>query len=475
MLASRSSWPEAVKLAKLTGPILVAQLTQMLMSVVDTLMAGRVSPLDLAAVSVGGSVWIPSTLLMFGLAMALAPIISHFDGAGKRAQVANMVQQGLYAVSLGALLAVLVIALAPTILELMQVAEDFRSITLDYLFYISWGIPALVLYMVLRNFCEGLSHTMPSLVIGVIGLLVNIPVNYIFIHGLFGMPALGGAGCGVASAIVYWVAALSLLGYVLRGKRFRPMAVFHTWYRPQWDDIWYIVRLGFPIATSLFFEVSLFAAAALVIAPLGAEVVASHQIAMNISSLVYMVPLSLAMAVTLRVGFALGAGRPEQAQQSHRIASWFGLSFATLNGLLMWLGGAWLASWYTDDAAVISLAATLMGLAAIFTISDSYQVITMGTLRGYKDTKATMLLTFISYWPIGLTLGVLLARTDYLVPSIGAAGMWVGFIVGLTVAALLLSWRLKVITRRHAQAQGAGGPPTLPTPALGSNLDSPRE
>jgi MATE family multidrug resistance protein len=308
-----------------------------------------------------------------------------------------------------------------------------------------------VLYMVLRNFCEGLSHTMPSLVIGVIGLLVNIPVNYIFIHGLYGMPELGGAGCGLASAIVYWVAALSLLGYVICGKRFKKMAVFSHFYAPNWDDIWYVIRLGFPIATSLFFEVSLFAAAALVIAPLGANVVASHQIAMNISSLVYMVPLSIAMAVTLRVGFALGAGNSAYAMLNHRLACWYGLTFATVNGLLMYLGGAWLASLYTSDAEVIELAATLMGLAAIFTISDSYQVITMGTLRGYKDTKATMILTFISYWPLGLTLGILLSRTDYLLPAIGAAGMWVGFIVGLTVAAILLSWRLKIISRRYAR------------------------
>jgi multidrug resistance protein, MATE family len=451
MTARAVWWPESVKLAKLTGPILVAQLTQMLMSVVDTLMAGSVSPLDLAAVSVGGSVWIPSTLLMFGLAMALAPIIAHFDGAGKRDSVANMVQQGLYACAMGGLLAVAVVLLAPSLLSAMAVADDFRTITLDYLFYIAFGIPALVLYMVLRNFCEGLSHTMPSLVIGVIGLLVNIPVNYIFIHGLFGLPALGGAGCGVASAIVYWVAALSLLGYVIWGKRFKSMAIFSQFYAPNWDDIWYVIRIGFPIATSLFFEVSLFAAAALVIAPLGANVVASHQIAMNISSLVYMVPLSIAMAVTLRVGFALGAGQPDHAMLNHRLACWYGLSFATVNGIIMYLGGAWLAGFYTTDTAVIELAATLLGLAAIFTISDSYQVITMGTLRGYKDTKATMILTFISYWPLGLTLGVLLSRTDYLMPAIGAAGMWVGFIVGLTVAAILLSWRLRIISRRHAR------------------------
>ncbi|WP_051986649.1 MATE family efflux transporter [Pseudidiomarina atlantica] len=446
-------WLETQKLIRLTGPILIAQLTQMLMSVVDTVMAGRVSATDLAAVSVGGSIWFPSTLLVFGLGLALAPIISHFDGAHKHHKVANIVQQGFYAAAIGSLLCVAVILCAPLILNAMNVEPDFRSITLDYLFYLLWAVPALVLYMVLRNFCEGLSHTMPSLVIGVIGLLVNIPANYILINGKFGLPALGGAGCGLATTIVIWVMALSLLLYVLWTKRFKAIGVFAKWYKPDWDDIWYIVRLGFPIATSMFFEVSLFAAAALVIAPLGATVVASHQIALNISSLVYMVPLSLSMAVTLRVGFALGAGNPANAMQSHKLATFYGMTFAAVNGLIMWLGGAWLASLYTNDTVVINAAATLMGLAAIFTLSDTFQAIAMGTLRGYKDTKVVMLITFVSYWPFGLTIGILLSRTDWIVPAMGAPGMWIGFITGLSVAAVLLTWRLRHVSRNYVTRQ----------------------
>src|SRR5690554_6225756 len=383
------------------------------MSVVDTLMAGRVSATDLAAVSVGGSIWVPSTLIIMGVALALAPIISHYDGAGKHQKISNMVQQGLYAALVAGLVCFAVILCAPLILNAMSVEAEFRQITLDYLFYISFGIPALVLYMVLRNFCEGLSHTVPSLVIGVLGLIVNIPVNYIFIYGEFGMPALGGAGCGLATAIVLWVMALGMLVYSSMAKRFKKMRVFGQFHAPNWDDIWYVVRIGFPIATSMFFEVSLFAAAALVIAPLGATVVASHQIALNISSLVYMVPLSLSMAVTLRVGFALGAGNPANAMLSHKLATVYGMTFAAVNGLIMYITGAWLAGLYTDDQAVIQLAATLMGLAAIFTLSDTFQAVAMGTLRGYKDTKAVMFITFLSYWPFGLTLGVILSRTDW--------------------------------------------------------------
>src|SRR5690554_5011262 len=393
-----------------------------------------------------------SSDLIMGLALALAPIISHFDGAGKHHKVSNIVQQSIYASMAGGALCFAVILCAPLILNGMAVEADFRQVTLDYLFYVSLGIPALVLYMALRNFCEGLSHTVPSLIIGVVGLLVNIPVNYIFIYGEFGMPALGGAGCGLATAIVLWVMAMGMLIYISVVKRFKQMAVFKQIHAPNWDDIWYVVRLGFPIATSMFFEVSLFAAAALVIAPLGATMTASHQIALNISSLVYMVPLSLSMAVTLRVGFALGAGNPANAMLSHKLATVYGMTFAAVNGLIMYITGAWLAGLYTDDQAVIQLAATLMGLAAIFTLSDTFQAVAMGTLRGYKDTKAVMFITFLSYWPFGLTLGVILSRTDWLVPSLGAAGMWIGFISGLTVAAILLAWRLRVVSRRYRLA-----------------------
>ncbi|AVJ56442.1 MATE family efflux transporter [Idiomarina sp. OT37-5b] len=448
---------EITKLARLTGPILIAQLTQMLMSVVDTVMAGRKGAVDLAAVSVGGSIFVPVTLLIFGLALALAPVISHFDGAGRHRRIANMLQQGFYACAIIGLLTLLLMSGSPYILDAMEVEQQFRQTTLDYLFYIAFGVPAFVVYAVLRNFCEGLSNTMPSLVIGFIGLMINIPANYIFIYGHFGAPELGGAGCGLASALVLWGMAISMAVYVLYAKRYRKLRLLRRWYPPNFDDVTYIMRLGFPISMSLFFEVSLFAAVALLISPLGPTVVSAHQIALNISSLVYMVPLSISMAVTLRVGFALGAGDPKNAMLSFRMALWIGGVFAAVNGLIMWLGGEWLASLYTPNREIIELAGTLMGLAAIFTLSDTFQVVAMGTLRGYKDTKYPMLMAFISYWPFGLTVGVVLGLTDWIVPAMGAAGFWIGFISGLSVAAVLLTIRLRHIAsnyeRRHYQQQ----------------------
>ncbi|TRW50111.1 MATE family efflux transporter [Aliidiomarina halalkaliphila] len=444
----RHLWPETKKLALLTGPILIAQLTQMLMGVVDTLMAGRVGATDLAAVAVGSAIWIPLTLLVFGMGLALAPVISHCDGAGERSELGRHVQQSFYTCVIAAVLTGLLLLLAPYFLVVMDVEPAFRTMTMDYLRYILWGLPAFVVYVVLRNFCEGLSHTMPSLVIGVIGLIINIPANYIFIYGKFGMPALGGAGAGVASAIVLWGMAASLLLYVLFSKRYRRLKLLQVWHLPNWDDIWHFVRLGFPISMALFFETSLFAAVAILIAPLGTIMVSGHQIALNVSSLVYMVPLSLSMAVTLRVGFALGAQKPEDAMNAYKIAMFMGVTFAAINGLGMWLGGQWLASLYTDNREIIELAGTLLALAAIFTVSDTFQAISIGALRGYKDTRASMIVTLIAYWPFGLSVGVVLGLTDWVVPRMGAAGFWIGFISGLSVAAVLLTIRLFRVHRR---------------------------
>lgn len=445
------TWITEVKtLSRLSGPILVAQLTQVMMGVVDTLMSGRVGAVDLAAVAVGSSIWIPLSLLILGLGMALAPVISYCDGANEHNQMARYVQQAIYTCTIGAVLTGGLFYCAPYFLEVMQVEPEFRIKTLQYLGFVVWGLPAFVLYIVLRNFCEGLSHTLPSLVIGVIGLLVNIPVNYIFIYGKLGMPALGGAGSGLATAIVFWAMGLCLLLYVIKAKRFQAYGIFKKIHAPKWDDIFYFFRLGSPISLSLFFETSLFAAVAIIIAPLGSIVVSGHQVALSISSVVYMFPLSLSMATTLRVGFALGSKQDELAMTAYRVALVVGVGFAAINALFMWLGGSWLAGLYTNDQQVIQLAASLLGLAALFTISDSFQAIAMGALRGYKDTKAAMVITLIAYWPFGLTIGIVLGLTDWIVPAMGASGFWIGFISGLSVAAVLLTRRLLAIHKQHA-------------------------
>lgn len=436
-------------LMTLAYPILVAQLIQNLMGFADTVMAGRVSATDMAAVAVASSVWLPLILTIYGVIMALAPIVSQLAGAKRHDEIAKATYQTAWiALTLGLSLMVIFYLFSSLVASHLSLETNLKQLMFDYLGYIVWGAPGFCLYLVLRNYSEGMSHTKPTMIISIIGLVINIPANYIFIYGEFGMPALGGAGCGIATAIVYWVMFIAMLLYTLGSKPLKKAPLFSTFYWPDWQQIRHILSIGLPIALSLLFEVSLFSVVALILAPFGAEVVASHQIAINFSGLVFMVPLSLAMAVTIKVGFAIGNNEHKQAKEICRYAIILGLVIAVATALLTLALRGPIAAIYTNNIKVIELASQLMFLAALFQFSDAIQVISAGALRGYKDTKSILYITFISYWLVGLSIGLVLGITDWLMPAIGPYGFWIGFISGLTTAAIFLAWRLKIVQNR---------------------------
>jgi MATE family multidrug resistance protein len=381
--------------------------------------------------------------------MALAAIVSQLAGAKKYVDISNETYQtGWIALTLGLALIGVYYLLAPSLYNSVTIEADLKDLLFDYLGYIVWGAPGYCLYLVLRNYSEGLSYTKPTMVISIIGLIVNIPANYIFIYGGFGIPALGGAGCGIATAIVYWAMFISMAVYCYKSDYLKKANLFSKFYWPNLSKIKNILMLGVPIALSLLFEVSLFAVVAILLVPFGAEIVASHQIALNFTSLIFMVPLSIAMAITIKVGFAIGDNNFQQAKDYCFHAIIFGLILAILTALITLVFRFQIASIYTSDVGVIELAASLMFLAALYQFSDTVQVISAGALRGYKDTQAILILTFISYWLVGLPVGLILGMTDWIVPRTGPFGFWIGFISGLTIAAVLLAWRLKVIQKR---------------------------
>jgi len=434
---------------KLAYPILIAQLIQNLMGFSDTVMAGRVSATDMAAVAVANSIWLPLILTVYGLIMALSAIVSQLAGAKKYIDIADETYQtGWIALVLGIALIILYYVLAPILFVSMNIEIDLKNLMFDYLAYIVWGAPGYCLYLVLRNYSEGLSHTKPTMLISIIGLIVNIPANYIFIYGGFGIPALGGAGCGIATAIVYWAMFISMAVYCYNSRYLKKANLFSKFYWPNFTKIKNILSLGIPIALSLLFEVSLFAVVAILLVPFGAEIVASHQVALNFTSLIFMVPLSIAMAITIKVGFAVGNNDFQQAKDYCFHAIIFGLILAVFTAAITLLFRFQIASIYTTEIKVINLAASLMFLAALYQFSDTVQVIAAGALRGYKDTKSILIITFVSYWLVGLTVGLILGITDWVIPRTGPFGFWIGFITGLTVAAILLAWRLKVVQKR---------------------------
>lgn len=439
---------ELRRLVRLSLPLILAQVAHMAMGFVDTVMAGRVSPADLAAVAIGSSIWFPIVLSAGGILMAITPMVAqHFGGANHQA-IPTVLRQGLWIALLIGLGGFLLLRNVEWLLDILNLEKEVQLLAGGYLQAIAWGFPALAIYQALRSFSEGISLTRPIMVIGFLGLACNIPANYVLIYGKLGFPAMGGVGCGWATALVLWVMMLALAVLIRRGRGYRFLPPLLAWAPPDPGLIGQMVRLGFPIGIALFIETSMFAVIALLVASLGATVVAGHQIALNVTSLIFMVPLSFSMAITIRVGQALGRGDRGAAR------------FSALGGILttmvtaMFFSGAILlfapaiAALYSPDAAVRQAAVHLLFFAALFQVSDALQVSATGSLRGYKDTRVPMVITFIAFWFIGLPTGYLLGLSPWLGLHLGAKGFWIGLVAGLTTAALLQSRRLWNVSRR---------------------------
>jgi MATE family multidrug resistance protein len=443
---------ELCNLLKLATPIIIAQLANTAMGFVDTVMAGRVSPQDLAAVALGNSIWVPVFLLMTGILLATTPKVAQRFGSGAHTEIGPLVRQALWlAVAVG-MAAAVILWNAEIVLSLMNVDPALIEPAMGYLRAVACGFPAVALYHVLRCFSDGLGHTRPSMVIGLCGLALNIPLNYIFIYGKLGLPAMGGVGCGWATGLVMTFMFLSMLWWVKWAPFYQPSKIFSRFEWPQWPVLKRLLSVGMPIGIAVFAESSIFAVIALLIGGLGATVVAGHQIALNFSSMVFMIPYSLGMAATVRVGQALGRGEPREARFAAGVSMAAALGYACLSASLMLLLREEIAQIYTPDTTVIAVATTLLVYSALFQFSDAIQVTAAGALRGYQDTRVTMILTLFAYWGIGLPVGYALGLTDWFGEPSGPSGLWQGLVVGLTCAAGMLAVRLAGSARKRIRA-----------------------
>jgi MATE family multidrug resistance protein len=281
---------------------------------------------------------------------------------------------------------------------------------------------------------------------GALGLVLLAPIGYVLMYGAFGWPAHGAQGSGIATALVLWIQFGALATYIACRRHYAPFAPFACWQWPNSRAIFGLLRLGVPMGISLFMESSLFVTAALLIGSLGTDIVAGHQIALNVASVTFMAPLGLAMATTVRVGHAVGRGDPDAVRWAGFAGVTASLASQLVSCALMALFPHAIAALYTDDAAVAAVAAQLLLFAAAFQFSDGIQVTANGALRGLKDTTGPMAITTLAYWGIGMPAGYLLCFHF----GHGAPGMWTGLIAGLSVAAALLFWRFARQSRHSA-------------------------
>ncbi len=422
---------------RLALPLITAQLAAVGTNVVDAMLAGHYSAHVLGAVAVGASIWALAIVSGIGMMMAVPPSVSQLDGAGRRAEVGPVFRQALWlAVGMGVLLWFGVRHAAPLI-DLIGVAPGLRTDVGEFLHAISWGAPALTCYFALRGLSEGLSLTRPSMYFSLGGLCVLAPLGYVLMFGKLGLEPQGARGCGIATALVLWMEMLGFALYVSRHPNYRGLNLGERFDLPDPRRIGDLMWVGLPMAVTLLAEGGLFVAVALALGTLGETVVASHQVALNIASFFFMIPLGLAMAITVRVGNAVGRGDAAGVRYAGFCGIALTLGTQMVSAGLMLSLPHLIASLYTQDAAVIALATQLIVLAGVFQFSDGIQVASNGALRGLKDTRAPMAMTLFAYWVIGMPVGWWLAFRH----GLGARGMWMGLVAGLSVAAVLLFTR----------------------------------
>jgi MATE family multidrug resistance protein len=440
---------ELTQLIRLAAPLVVAQLAQMGMGVVDTIMAGRVGALELSGVALGGAVLWPTLMLVSGIVMSTTPIIAQLNGANKLSEVAGVTRQGLWiALALGTLLT-LGLQNAGSVYLALGIEADIVDVTMDYLRAASWGIVPVLGYFALRYLCEGLSWTKPAMVIAAAGLLLKIPLNYWFVFGGLGVPAMGAEGCGWSTALVMLMELLAMVCVVLF-SRIQQVGLFRQFSGPSLSKIGQLVRLGLPIGLSIFVEFGFFAVVTLLIGRLGSETVAAHQIINNISGLIFMVPLGLGMATSIRVGFNVGAGDRLAARRTGWIAMATSAGFALVSIVLLLALGPWLIELYTEQAPVIAIATSLLSIVACFLVFDGVQVNAMGALRGFKDTAVPFGIAFSCYWLVGFPIAWVLGFGYFENIDLGVHGYWLGLAAGLVFASAALGYRFHLVSRLEA-------------------------
>jgi len=431
-------------LLTLAGPLIVNNLAIAGIHFADAVMAGRIGAETLAAVAIGGSIWFFGFTICLGILMAISPIAARHYGAGNPELIGRYTRQGIY---FALIIAVIIIVafhfLVGDALGAIGIDPGFRGLTESYVLAIAWGAPGIFVFLALRFTTEGIGETKPIMYASVASLVINVFLNWVLMFGNLGAPALGATGCGIASAVTMWLMMIGLGIYMYRAKKYAPLKIFARVGKFRPESVKEILVLGVPIAVTITAEAGLFNAVSVLMGTRGAAIAAAHQVAINFAMTSFMIPLALSAAITIRVGHALGAGNPSAARFSGAIGLIICALFMTCSAAFMLMFRDTVVLIYTNDPAVTSIAVSLLLAAAIFQIGDGVQIGAAGALRGYKDTRFPMVINVFAYWVLAFPLAYMAAVT-YKAPPVYT---WGAFIVGLWVAAVLLTWRFMRLSK----------------------------
>jgi MATE family multidrug resistance protein len=423
------------------GPLAAANLAQMAMGFTNTVIVGSLGSAALAAAGLGASLYFAVAMVCSGILTAVAPLAAHAIGSGDDRMAGRVAGAGLV---LAAVLAVPVVAALLNVSRLLLAFGYDPALAAEigrFLDALAWAAPGFLGFAVLRSFLVAASHSRIVMIALILCIPMNAGLNWLLVFGRLGAPALGIAGSGSATAIIQWLMLTGLGFYALAAPslaKFRLRPILRGW-----DEIRRIVRLGLPIGGILGLEIGVFAATGILMGLLGADALGAHQLVMNCISVIFMVPLGIAQAATVRVAGALGSGAPEAARRAGAVALALGVAYMAIMALVLVAVPRAIASIYVDidapaNRGLVGIALYLLAIAAVFQIFDGVQAIAAGALRGYRDTAVPLLLAVIGYWGIGFAGGWLLAFPA----GYGPLGLWSGLAVGLAAVALMLTVRL---------------------------------
>lgn len=454
--AALSPWrAEATRIARMAGPLVMGQFAVMGMGVTDVIIAGNAGTADLAGVTIGYYVWDLSMLLMFGILLANSALIGHRFGAGDTDGIRRQFQQCLWLSVPLALVSGLAMLLAILLLPRLGLEDDVEAVAIGYLIPTVFTAMLIPVAITFRTTAEGLGITRPVMWLMVSAFLLNIPLNFALVHGLFGLPRLGGAGCGWATLVCFALLTVGWFLYSLRARALEPYALWERFSRPVLREMGATLSLGLPIGASLLAVGGFFAVVPLVMSKLGTQAIAGHAVAMTFDSLMVTIPIGVGQAMSVRVAHEMGASDPRAARRVCLTGMQLLVGIALLQAGLTVLLREPLAALFTGDTVVRELGSVLLVYAAAYRVFDSIQIGAGMALRGYRDTRVSSAIDICAYWAFGLPLCYALGFGSTWNAPLGVQGFWLGMVVAIAAAALgiatRLAWRVRHALRALPQ------------------------
>jgi MATE family multidrug resistance protein len=442
---------------KLSAPVIMGMLGHTFVGLVDNIMVGQLGSAELAAVSLGNSFFFVAMSLGIGFSTAITPLVAEADSENNFKKGKSAFKHGLFLCIILSLLLFGMILLAKPLMYLMEQPEEVVLLTMPYLDIIAISLIPLIIFQGFKQFSDGLSLTKHAMYATIVGNLINIGLNYILIFGKLGFPKMGIVGAGVGT-LVSRLAMIAIIWTLLKNDKKASAFVTHIrLFILDSTMLKKIINLGLPSAMQMFFEVAIFTSAIWLSGLLGKNAQAANQIALNLSSMTFMIAMGLSVTAMIRVGNQKGLRNYEELQRIAKSIFLMGIMFASVFALLFLIfhdifPALYLdlddVNNYSDNQEVVSIASKLLLVAALFQISDSAQVIFLGALRGLQDVKIPTVLTFIAYWMIGFPTSYFLGKES----AYGSTGIWIGLLVGLASASIFLYLRFIYLTNRLIQA-----------------------